>query len=141
MTKADTVVHACGIAYGNHGILILGSSGAGKSSLALELIALGASLIADDRVILSTRNDMLFAQCPKAIRGMIEARGVGLLSAPFQETAHITLVVDLDQTEPDRLPPRRAITMLGVEVDAVFGKDTPTLPAALHLLMQGGRVD
>lgn len=141
MTLNETVVHASCIAFGNHGILVTGPSGSGKSSISLELVALGATLVADDRVILTVRDDMLVAKCPHSIRGKIEARGIGLLSAPFQETAVITLVVDLDQSEPDRLPPRRTITMLGVEVDLVFGKDTPTLAAALHLLMQGGRID
>ena len=32
------------------GVLILGASGAGKSSVALKLLAMGARLVADDRV-------------------------------------------------------------------------------------------
>lgn len=72
---------------------------------------------------------------------MIEARGIGLLAARPQSSALVTCVVDLDQTEPDRLPPRRSITILGVEVDLVFGKDTPNLAAALNQLMQIGRVE
>lgn len=140
MTTTDTVLHASCVAYGNRGILIRGGSGTGKSTLALELITLGAKLVADDGAILSVRDDMLIAQCPKAIRSIIEARGIGLLSAPAQKSAAITLIVDLDQPEPDRLPPRRTITILGVEVDLVFGKDAPTLAPALNLLMQGGRV-
>ena len=35
------------------GVLILGPSGAGKSTLALRLMALGATLVADDRVEVS----------------------------------------------------------------------------------------
>ncbi|MEO1532556.1 MAG: serine kinase, partial [Pseudomonadota bacterium] len=44
-------LHASAVALGERGLLILGPSGAGKTRLALELVALGAELVADDRVI------------------------------------------------------------------------------------------
>ena len=36
------ILHASSVSVGDQGLLILGKSGAGKSSLALDLIALGA---------------------------------------------------------------------------------------------------
>ena len=139
--SSETTLHGTCIAYDQSGLLIVGTSGSGKSALALALMAMDAVLVADDRVIIKNREGVLTAHCPLAIKGMIEARGIGLLAAHPQPSALVTCVVDLDQTEPDRLPPRRSITILGVEVDLVFGKDTPNLAAALNQLMQIGRVE
>lgn len=139
MTATQITMHATCVAFGNAALLITGASGAGKSSLALTLIGLGATLVADDQVTLKNHEGVLIAHCPPPISGMIEARGVGLLSAPVQDSAILTHVVDLDQTEPDRLPPWRQITILGVEVPLVFGKDSPNLATALNHLMRNGR--
>ena len=104
-------------------------------------MGMDAVLVADDRVIVTNHDGVLSAQCPPAIKGMIEARGIGLLAAKSQPSTLITCVVDLDQIEPDRLPPNRSLTILGVEIDLVFGKDRPNLAAALNQLMQIGRVE
>lgn len=137
---AETTLHGTCVANGPSGLLIIGASGSGKSALALKLMAMGSELVADDRVIVENSDDVLIARCPKTIKGMIEARGVGLLAAHPQPTTLVNCVVDLDQIEPDRLPPRRSITILGVEVQLVFGKDSPNLAAALIQLMKIGRI-
>ena len=49
-TDPDTI-HASAVALGPVGLLIMGASGSGKSSLALELMARGAKLVADDQVV------------------------------------------------------------------------------------------
>ena len=133
-------LHASCAAFGQNGVLITGKSGSGKSSLALELIALGAVLVADDRTILTTTDGTLMATCPAPISGQIEIRKVGILATPTQPSANIRLVVDLDQREPDRLPPHRRITISGIELDCIFGKDTLSLAIAVKLFLQGGRV-
>ena len=140
MTTESTLHGTC-VAYGQAGLLIIGTSGSGKSALALSLMGMNATLVADDRVSVTNVEGLLTARCPPAIQGMIEARGIGLIAAKTQPTTLITCVVDLDQVEPDRLPPHRTLTILGVEVDLVFGKDTPNLAAALNQLMQIGRVE
>lgn len=138
---SETTLHGTCVAYGQSGLLVIGTSGSGKSALALALMGMDATLVADDRVIVTNRDGALTAHCPPAIKGMIEARGIGLLAAKTQPTTLITRVVDLDQIEPDRLPPHRSLTILGVEVDLVFGKDTPNLAAALNQLMKIGRIE
>jgi serine kinase of HPr protein (carbohydrate metabolism regulator) len=90
---------------GDAGVLILGESGAGKSDLALRLIAMGAILVADDRCDLFVSSGALHAAAPRAIAGMIEARGVGIMHVAYQLEARIALVVRL--AAPDsiiRLP-------------------------------------
>lgn len=139
MTAESQIVHGSCVAVEGRGLLILGRSGAGKSSLALQLIALGAVLVADDRTELVPHAGHLTASCPTPIKGLIEARGVGLLRAPTLDAAEIALVADLDQTEDQRLPPQRKITILGCEVDLVLQAQNDHFPAALMLYLRHGR--
>lgn len=133
-------LHASCVAFGKRAVLITGHSGSGKSALALELISIGAVLIADDQTLIETSNDQIVAKCPESIQGVIEARGIGLLRCHTQDTGVVRLVVDMDKPEPTRLPPHRVITLLGLEVDLVFGKDTANLAVAVKLLLHGGRI-
>lgn len=105
--------HGTVIALGGAGALIRGPSGAGKSDLALRcldhpaggLISGRAVLVADDQVWLEQRGDRLVASTPETIRGLIEARGMGIVRVPFVETAVLALVVDLVASDRiDRLP-------------------------------------
>lgn len=133
------LLHATCVAVEGRGLLITGPSGAGKSALALQMMAFGARLVADDRVALSRRDGALWADCPPAIRGMIEARGVGLLNADPLPGAEVVLAVDLGQVEEMRLPPRREVIYLGQRVDLVLGQQTPHFPASLLLYLRAGR--
>jgi HPr kinase/phosphorylase len=81
------------------GVLILGASGAGKSDLALRLIAMGAMLVADDRCDLFVSSDALYAAVPPTLAGMIEIRGVGIVRLPWQPEARIALAVRLAPPE------------------------------------------
>jgi len=136
-----TTVHATAVAIEDCGLLILGPSGSGKSALALALMAAGARLVADDRVILRVEGERLVAECPPAIAGRIEARGMGILRAEPAGPVPVTQVVDLGQAETDRLPPCRRITLLGLTRPLVLGPWAPHLAPALMQLMRGGRCD
>lgn len=138
MTRGLTL-HATCVAVEGRGVLITGPSGSGKSGLALTLMAHGARLVADDQVTLSVAEGALWATCPPAIRGMIEARGIGLLAADPVETAEVVLVVDLGTPEAERLPPRREVTYLGRTVALVRGGEGPHFPAALLHYVRAGR--
>ena len=133
------LMHASCVAVSGRGVLITGPSGSGKSSLALALMAQGADLIADDQTELTLQNTLLTAHCPPALSGLIEARGVGLLRAPAAAQAQVVLVVDLAMPEPDRLPPRRKVTLLGSTVDLVLGQGNDHLSAAILCYLKGTR--
>lgn len=88
------------------GILLLGKSGAGKSDLALRLIAAGAELVADDRTELYVWRRRLYAQAPKRIAGLLEVRGVGIVALPPANKTQVTLAVELEKSVP-RMPEHR----------------------------------
>lgn len=140
MTFGPITLHATCVALGPRGILIRGASGAGKSALALQLMAHGAQLVADDQTILTRQDDAIFATCPPNLRGMIEARGIGLLAAKPRKTAKICLIVDLDQIETDRLPPKRNSDLMGVPIDLVFGSTSGHLPYGVLQYARAGRL-
>lgn len=135
----DPPLHASCVAVDRRGLLILGPSGAGKSALALQLMALGAELVADDRVVLHAANGQLWAAAPPRLAGLIEARGVGILRAPARAEVALHLVVDLAQDETDRLPPRRQIRLAGVELPLVLRVAAPHFPSALLHWLRHGR--
>ncbi len=134
-----TTLHATTVALNGRGMLIVGPSGSGKSALALRLMSLGARLVADDRTAVSRQGETLVAQCPPAGRGLIEARGVGLLRADPCDAADLALVVDLSQTEADRLPPVRHITILGVSLPLVHKSAHSHFADAMMLYLRHGR--
>ncbi len=135
----DTVIHATCVAIAKRGLLIIGPSASGKSTLGLALMALGAKLVADDRTVLANKSGRLIAKCPPPIRGLIEARGLGLLRAQTLASASVVLVVDLGQTETDRLPPHRNTSLCDITCDLVLGQQSPHFPSLLMAYMMGGR--
>ena len=102
-------IHATAVVVGEHGLLLRGSSGAGKSTLARELIAAAESagrfarLVCDDRVSIEPRDSRLVARALPEIAGLLEIRGLGICPVPYEPSAVIRLVVDLNE-HPPRLP-------------------------------------
>lgn len=133
------IMHATTVAADGRGVVILGPSGAGKSGLALQLMALGAALVADDQTILHRRGNTLIASCPPQIRGRIEARGVGILAADAIDEAPVCLSVDLGVAEIERLPPSRQVEWLGLPIALVRGAQSAHFPAAIMQYLAFGR--
>lgn len=133
------VLHASAVALGARALLILGPSGSGKSGLALALMALGARLVADDRTAILSRGDgPPLAAAPAPIRGLIEARGLGVLAAECAPATPLAAVLDLGVTEAGRLPPDRRITLAGADLPLLHKVDTPHFPAMLIQYLKGG---
>ncbi|MCL3882122.1 HPr kinase/phosphatase C-terminal domain-containing protein [Marivita sp. GX14005] len=125
------VLHGSAVAVNGRAVLIIGASGSGKSALALEMMARGAVLVADDQVRLNPHGNGVVLTCPKPIAGMIEARGVGLIRAEHVSDIPLALVVDLDQSETERMPPERSITYLGIRFPLIHNVAHRHFPAAL----------
>ncbi len=102
------------------------------------MMALGATLVADDRTELFSSESGILARAPETIDGMIEARGVGLLAADSC-VARVALVVDLEQVETDRLPPHRTYNLLGRKAPLLHKVEAAHFPAAILQYLKGGR--
>ncbi len=105
MTRATPHrLHATAVIVGEYGVLIRGASGAGKSRVALALIAEAeghggfARLIGDDRIELAVANGRALVRPHAAIAGMIEERGVGLLALPHEPVGMLSGVIDIVET-------------------------------------------
>ena len=142
MSQSDGTaqVHGTCVAVDGNAVLFIGASGSGKSTAALRLMQAGAVLVADDQTILTREQDQLTVSCPAGFEGMIEARGIGVLSVEHSPKAQLHTVVDMDQTELQRLPPARTHEILGILVNLIHGKDNPVLDIGLLALLKGARV-
>ncbi|MEL6197658.1 MAG: hypothetical protein AAFT19_07415, partial [Pseudomonadota bacterium] len=115
--SAGSILHASAIALGSRGLLILGPAGSGKTRLALELLTMGAALdvalVADDRTVIGApaaraavahRAPML--RPAPVLAGLVEIRGAGVLSHPYQREARCWLAVLLGHAAPADGPAR-----------------------------------
>jgi serine kinase of HPr protein (carbohydrate metabolism regulator) len=86
---------------GKIGLILRGVPGAGKSILALELLdewelrGAPAKLVSDDRIDIEATSGGLVMHAPRAIEGLIELRGRGIVARPFVRRAPLHLVIDL----------------------------------------------
>lgn len=133
----STTVHATTIAFDGRGALLLGPSGSGKSATALQLIALGCTLVSDDQTTLTARDGRLEASAPRPIAGQIEARGFGILRADFTPQVRLVCAVALDQGETKRLPEPRYATYCGIELRLFHNPGKEVLPFAVLQYLKG----
>ena len=137
------LVHASCVALAGRGVLLRGAPGAGKSDLALRLIEGGAQLVADDQAALTCTGGALLAAPPARIAGLLEVRGIGVVSMDFLHQCPVHLVVDLVQPESvERMPEAATVDLCGHRISHVmlapFEASTPakirlslTRPAAV----------
>jgi HPr kinase/phosphorylase len=105
-----TTLHAVLVDVLGLGILITGESGIGKSECALDLIARGHRLVADDTVEVRRRAEtILIGTCPELTRHHMELRGLGVINvkelfgiASTRSSKRIELVVQLERWNPAR---------------------------------------
>ena len=108
------LVHASCVALESKGVLLRGAPGAGKSDLALRLIEGGARLVADDQVALTSTGEALLAAPPARIAGLLEVRGIGIVSMDFVTQCPVHLVVDLVQPDTvERMPEAVTVDLCG----------------------------
>lgn len=130
-TTLPTSCHGTAVAFEGQGVLILGPAGSGKSSLALQLMALGAGLIADDLTWVERRGDAIQLNRPPTApkTAQIEARGFAVLDAAPAPPANLTLIIDMGRTETRRLPDPQMREIGGVAIRAIHKVDNPAFPA------------
>lgn len=113
------VHHASCVEFEGIGILVRGPAGAGKSDLSLRLIDAGATLVADDRVVLEARDGRLMARAPEGLAGLLEIRGLGIVTYPHCTATAVGFVVDLAGREGVARLPLAADTVIdGVALPA-----------------------
>lgn len=94
-----TFLHVHGV-----GVLLEGRAGAGKSALALDLIARGHALVADDAVEFARPAPaIVVGRSPAVIEGYLETRGLGVLDVrrmhgarAVRSVARLDLIVTLE---------------------------------------------
>jgi HPr kinase/phosphorylase len=104
-------VHGVFIEVLGMGVLLVGNPAVGKSELALDLIARGHRLIADDAPRFARiAPETLEGTCPEALRDFLEVRGLGILNirAMFGEGAVVrgktlNLIIDLQPLDQQQL--------------------------------------
>ncbi|HBH36114.1 MAG TPA: HPr(Ser) kinase/phosphatase [Gammaproteobacteria bacterium] len=121
------------------GVLLTGMVAVGKSELALELVARGHRLIADDAPEFARiAPDIVCGSCPPLLQDFIEVRGLGLLNARsmFGDTAikrskYLRLIIHLARFDDESLAKMDRLTgsystrhVLGLEIPLV------TIPVA-----------
>jgi serine kinase of HPr protein (carbohydrate metabolism regulator) len=78
------LVHGTAIVIGTAGLILVGPSGSGKSSMAIRLLAGArtaghlALLLSDDQVFVDSVNGRVVATAPETIKGRIELYGSGI---------------------------------------------------------------
>lgn len=135
------MMHATCVAVGARAVLIRGASGSGKSGLALQLMAMGAVLVSDDRTRLWRAGAALMADAPDTIRGRIEARGVGILTVPASGPTPVALLVDMDRTATERLPPCTHETVMAISLPRLENAPHAHFPAAILLYLRHEEFD
>jgi len=121
------------------GVLLSGMVAVGKSELALELVARGHRLIADDAPEFARiAPDIVSGSCPPLLQDFIEVRGLGLLNvrSMFGDTAikrskYLRLIIHLARLDDESLAKMDRLTgsystrnVLGLEIPLV------TIPVA-----------
>ena len=133
-TKHGVFLEVLGI-----GVLLTGMVAVGKSELALELVARGHRLIADDTPEFARiAPDIVSGSCPPLLQDFIEVRGLGLLNvrSMFGDTAikrskYLRLIIHLARLDDESLAKMDRLTgsysthnVLGLEIPLV------TIPVA-----------
>ena len=137
-------IHASAVLLGARALLIRGPAGSGKSRLALSLLQAGAAkmlpftrLVADDRAHVAASHGRLLVRPAPALAGMIEVRGFGIRSVPFEPVAVVGTIVDLSASDAEQLPDQSTAQAVveGIALPRLaVARGTDPLPAILAML-------
>ena len=139
--KDRIVLHSTTVDISGRGISIIGDSGAGKSSLAIKLIAMGAKLVSDDMTSMEIVGEKILLTRPKEVPLAIEARGIGLLSVPLIKGSELFYFVKLGQHSMERLPLECNKFCLGKPIRLIHFNPRSGNTSALFLMLKHGLLD
>jgi len=142
MNTPSTILHGVFMEVMGIGVLLIGSSGMGKSELALELVNRGHRLIADDAPeFFRSSSGTIHGRSPELLRDFLEVRGLGILNIramfgdnavmeekPLQLILHLSLLDDDKAKTLDRLGQQQT-------TQTIFDQAIPEVP----LLIAAGR--
>ncbi len=128
-------MHATCVDINGSGVLIVGRSGSGKSSLAINLLALGSKLVADDQCEIVKKNNKFCVFKPASLPSSIEIRGIGLVSVPMVVETSLDWVVNMDESEKKRMPDLQFTEIDGYRIPTVFGKNMDHLASRIYVLV------
>jgi serine kinase of HPr protein (carbohydrate metabolism regulator) len=139
---ANPSIHATAILAGARAILIRGPSGSGKSKLALQLLQAASSgalaftrLIGDDRVIAQAHHGRLLLRPAPSLEGLLEIRGIGIRTLPFEPVGVAGLVVDLAADDAARMPGAAQTEIEGIRLTRLaVAAQTDPFPLVMALL-------
>lgn len=123
-----------------HGALILGSSGRGKSTLALDLVEgcpfRRTGLVSDDSTRVVAGEGALRAEAPSGPSGLVEVRGFGPLRLRAAGPVRLLAGFDFD-AEPARLPEPRLREIAGGVLRVWPLGPAPLLGARIRVILRG----
>ncbi|MGD9909465.1 MAG: HPr(Ser) kinase/phosphatase [Candidatus Izemoplasmatales bacterium] len=109
------------------GTMIMGSSGVGKSEVALELVRRGYMLVADDVVeVYQKEKGIVIGEAPQLLKKHLEIRGIGIVNVvymfgvkAYRENKKISLIVQLEKWDDNK-----AFDRLGLQEEKMCIFDT-----------------
>lgn len=129
MIAPSTNMHGVLLNVFGKGVMIMGESGMGKSEIALELITMGHSLVADDRVDIKRIKNQVIGTSAPLLKGLLEIRGIGIIDVmqmfgvgAYLEQEFVDFVMEFRPWNPQEEYMRvgigedKVIDILGVEV-------------------------
>ncbi|MDD3842280.1 MAG: HPr(Ser) kinase/phosphatase [Candidatus Izemoplasmatales bacterium] len=131
-----TTIHGVLMDINGVGTIITGSSGIGKSEVALELIRRGYMLVADDTVeIYQREKNVLIGEAPDVLKKYLEIRGIGIVNvvymfgvSAYRETKRVSLIVRLDVWDDNKQYDR-----LGLQAEKQIIFDTEVVSMSLPI--------
>lgn len=124
----EQAVHGVMLVVFGTGVLVCGSSGSGKSSLALELLDRGHQLVSDDAPLLRTTpsGGQLLGRASELLHGYLQVGGLGVIdvrrlftTSVLVNEQQLDMVIRISATAPSPSsidPDTRRCRLLGVEL-------------------------
>ncbi len=123
MAEMNNNFHATLLRIAGNGVLITGSSGSGKTSLALHLLercnmlSVDCALVSDDQIMFKREGDRVTGNAPTPIAGKLELPHFGIVSITHEPSVEVTHAFSLETNAP-RISRVFSMELAGIEIPA-----------------------